>query len=618
MRKIYFITILVLACICMQSRTARACYANFLHTNMSTGDTVWFYALDLNAVHFWDFGDMNSGPNMAFDDTAYHVYNTPGTYYVTHFVNVGAEWAYETQEITVNNISFEAAFEGHCNGNNYITFTNRSKGNNLSYLWNFGDPASGLNDTSTAFAPYHLFTASGPYMVTLIISDGMNLDTVSKMMNATSPCMSASYSYMSNTCMGDTTHFYTSYSNVTAVSWDFGDPATGPANYSTDMSPWHIYSGMGRYNVKLVYTDGSNYDTLYTTAFVTNCNVYPGDCNRDGIVSPEDLFAIGLNYGDTGSVRTGATMNFTEQTATDWHNNTPFLNMYLQDMVNKKHADCNGDGVLNSADAAAISQNFGMMHAPAFNIESSMQQVPANAPAFRLQVAGQVSPGAASASLQLGSMVNPCPYVYGYCVSIPYDPATIDATSISVDFAGSWLDSAAQNNLLNWYYNDVSTHTLHIASVRTNHMGVTGGYGTVAQINFDILPTAPGGNMDLNILPTAKLMSNAVFDAANGQVLRYLKANIENASTEVLAVHEVTKTTALTISPVPAKQVVHLSLAGNEKVNTISLINLSGQVLRAYSPSSNDIDVSALSNGIYWLKVCTAKGVYEQKIEVLH
>src|SRR5664279_5027590 len=81
------LTILLLVGINQQSK---ACYANFTHTNACVGDTVWFYALDLNAVHSWDFGDTTSGnPNTAYDDTVFHIYTTPGTYYVTHFDNIG-------------------------------------------------------------------------------------------------------------------------------------------------------------------------------------------------------------------------------------------------------------------------------------------------------------------------------------------------------------------------------------------------------------------------------------------------------------------------------------------------------------------------------------------------
>lgn len=42
-----------------------------------------------------------------------------------------------------------------------IAFTNTSSGTGLSYSWNFGDPASGANNTSTATNPTHFFQAFG-------------------------------------------------------------------------------------------------------------------------------------------------------------------------------------------------------------------------------------------------------------------------------------------------------------------------------------------------------------------------------------------------------------------------------------------------------------------------
>ena len=130
------------------TQDAKACYANFNHTNACVGDTVWFYGLDTYAAHAWDFGDNTLGlPNTAFNDTAYHAYTAPGQYYVTHFVNIGAEWAYETQIITIGTECFAAAFEFDCGA-----FINQSVGSNLSCTWYFGDPAS-LDNTSTQFTP---------------------------------------------------------------------------------------------------------------------------------------------------------------------------------------------------------------------------------------------------------------------------------------------------------------------------------------------------------------------------------------------------------------------------------------------------------------------------------
>ncbi len=52
-----------------------------------------------------------------------------------------------------------------------IKFDNQSTGAApLQYAWNFGDPASGVNNTSTAQDPVHIFAAAGTYTVTLTIT----------------------------------------------------------------------------------------------------------------------------------------------------------------------------------------------------------------------------------------------------------------------------------------------------------------------------------------------------------------------------------------------------------------------------------------------------------------
>ncbi len=46
-----------------------------------------------------------------------------------------------------------------------------------SIHWNFGDPASGINNTSTLLNPYHIFTAPGDFMITAKLYSGMsNID----------------------------------------------------------------------------------------------------------------------------------------------------------------------------------------------------------------------------------------------------------------------------------------------------------------------------------------------------------------------------------------------------------------------------------------------------------
>ncbi|MFM7730665.1 MAG: PKD domain-containing protein, partial [Flavobacteriales bacterium] len=58
--------------------------------------------------------------------------------------------------------------------NTTIPGYNQSCNSNSSYSWNFGDPASGANNTSTAANPSHVFSQPGTYTVTLTATNSGN------------------------------------------------------------------------------------------------------------------------------------------------------------------------------------------------------------------------------------------------------------------------------------------------------------------------------------------------------------------------------------------------------------------------------------------------------------
>lgn len=74
---------------------------------------------------------------------------------------------------------------GNCEFQN-INFPIQHSNNLTSVEWNFGDPASGLDNTSTLFAPQHIYTLQGVYTVRLVFlrNGGCSSDTVYKQIYA--------------------------------------------------------------------------------------------------------------------------------------------------------------------------------------------------------------------------------------------------------------------------------------------------------------------------------------------------------------------------------------------------------------------------------------------------
>ncbi len=129
-----------------------------------------------------------------------------------------------------------------------------------SWTWNFGDPASGAANISALQNPTHIFTGVGTYNVTLTVrSDkGCNSVVFSKALIIHS--LPTSAFILPEVCLLDPVAIFIDSSKVTAPEvitgwlWNFGHPASGPANTSTAQNGQHSYTAVGNYPVRLIVT----------------------------------------------------------------------------------------------------------------------------------------------------------------------------------------------------------------------------------------------------------------------------------------------------------------------------------------------------------------------------
>jgi len=210
----------------------------------------------------WDFGDPASGTNnnSTLQDPT-HAFTAGGTFDVNLIVtNINGCIDSVTQTVTINDAPL-AEFSSDTACFEYpTTFTDASTtgtGTIIAWDWNFGDPASGTNNTSTLQDPTHIFSNTGAFNVTLIAtnSDGCEDDTI--MSVTVHPRPSALFEY-SAACLGSETQFtdlsIAPGSTITDWYWDFGD-GTGTA---TIQNPTYIYTASGTYDVMLMVTNLEN------------------------------------------------------------------------------------------------------------------------------------------------------------------------------------------------------------------------------------------------------------------------------------------------------------------------------------------------------------------------
>lgn len=98
--------------------------------------------------------------------------SSTGTYSVTVTDQTGTA----SESVTVGTGTPPAAGFTAVASTGIVTVNNTSTGGG-TYLWNFGDPASGSSNTSTQASPLHTYTANGTYTITLTLTNNCGTDT---------------------------------------------------------------------------------------------------------------------------------------------------------------------------------------------------------------------------------------------------------------------------------------------------------------------------------------------------------------------------------------------------------------------------------------------------------
>jgi gliding motility-associated-like protein len=140
--------------------------------------------------------------------------------------------------------------------------------------WNFGDVASGANNTSTLLSPTHLFTAAGNYQVSAILFSSCRTDTLFfsiRVVDCAVPC-TGTINTIADTCLQTVYPFsVSSVSSINAIAWNFGDPNSGAGNTSAQLNPAHQFTAPGVYTVRAIITFGCGVDTLIKTVRIVSC-----------------------------------------------------------------------------------------------------------------------------------------------------------------------------------------------------------------------------------------------------------------------------------------------------------------------------------------------------------
>ncbi len=347
---------------------------------------------------------------------------------------------------------------------------------------------------------------------------------------------------------------------------------------------------------------GENGTILHNAA----ANVWPGDANNDLEANNFDLLPIGLHYNETGPPRASVSNLWQAYSATNW-------GPLQSNCVDLKHADCNGDGIINSDDTTAIVQNFGLTHP--FR-HASASSVVTNPQLYFVQSSPSYMPGQwVDMEVWTGDAANVISDLYGIAYDIQFSSAMVEPGTTSIDYSGSWAGTNGTNAIVLSKVIEPSGEA-HSAFCRTVHTD-TSGYGKIATLRFMTNTTISS----LTSFPIIITVNSKV--SSNGQYSFFTTEEDTVTVDPLLGSTEINTNNLITISPNPSsgKFIIH---SPNGKSSQIIINNLSGQTIYEKefpvslpTATNYEIDLTDQPKGIYFLEIKIADGSVVKKVVVI-
>lgn len=336
------------------------------------------------------------------------------------------------------------------------------------------------------------------------------------------------------------------------------------------------------------------YTILVKTAQCNTDSVWAGDANGDYTVTLYDPLAVALAYGKTGPARTGASTAWAAQYCTPWA-------WSFNNNVNYKHADCDGNGIVDNADLTAITANYGQFHLK----EGQAPYKGTGVPSLYFDHTGiNASPGATvTVPIKLGSAAQMMNNIYGLAAQIRVAGITPGAPAIS--YPVSWIGTATGTVR---FSRITGSNTIDWAYARNNQQNVSG-QGTIAALSFTIPSGTPAGQQIVLSLQQARLIN-----AAGATITDF---NALADTLHVVPTNVGTVTTAsfnAVIVPNPATHaVLYLSAPSKNMPVSVHITDIAGRMVwktdRGLNGATEIALPNALMNGVYFVRISDGTAV---------
>lgn len=334
---------------------------------------------------------------------------------------------------------------------------------------------------------------------------------------------------------------------------------------------------------------------LATSTQVVHVNdgiVWPGDVDSNNVVNNLDIFNIGFAYDQTGSARIHPTIDFLPQYAAPWTENG-------SNDVNYRHADTDGNGVVNQEDLLAINQNYEMMH----NLQEDEQGDTRESFPIQFELDQITADNWVYVNVLLGDGSATIDDFYGAGFVIEYDKNLVEENTAHLDFNNSWIGTFVDDFIAiqKDFYDE---GRLDIGLVRINQTGVDG-QGVIGSFRFQL---KDGVNFESMMLT-----------ARDGAGVRADKTtyDLDDVETVITNTDDLLPSTAIRVFPNPAKDQLNVEVSTETLVEEISIINTQGQLVKLIKNPNQTLSLRSIPTGIYFIKIITNSGYWLEKVSVI-
>lgn len=334
----------------------------------------------------------------------------------------------------------------------------------------------------------------------------------------------------------------------------------------------------------------------------SNFCVWPGDANNNGIANHFDVLQLGKASSSTGPFRTNVDTDWSAKEANQWPET------FVANNANFKHADANGDGFVDLFDIYPIGNNFGETNALFTGAAEGNNILGTDLTASLSQTI--YSDGeTVTITISLGTAAEPVSDLMGLAFSLVIDTQYVQQVIEPVTWNFGLIGPEEDLFLFDKWEPGISD-AVHFAFARNNGIPING-YGDILTVELVIIDdlslryseTQPY-EVDIRDVLGIDSLENDLLITSNGDAASLLVTT----STEEWIDND------LSIYPNPFSDKIWIEKINDIQLETVEIYDVYGKLVHQEPAFKEEINLSHLTTGIYYLSIKTDKGKYFKKI----